>query len=626
MHSTPSAGVRIQSSITYAVMTCLLFLMAFLPQASFANNPIPNGYQPEIIRAQQPFEVNHIEFDKTKQSLSIRGDRGSMESGSQTLSILKLPNPYRLVIDIPNAVSDMKQEEITINQAGIERVSVKEIKGNFFKALRLTVFVDKPETLWHLNIAQLANGVEVSTVEAPGVPSLSDGGIKAKLDNLDLKNKAKDLLPKVLTLKPGDSRNVVDEIYYRDHHLVIKAREQSEVIFKQRFALNGPKRLVLDLDKSVVGNPNLLKPIMIGRDGIHQIRVGQFDDETVRVVVETQEPEAMHMVYPESGKTTAYVIPRADSNVAALPSDVSLGFVDNIFIEKKGNDTIIKVIGSSPMVHRFMKQDDKLYLDLLNLGARSGWVAYEKTTFPELENVRVQPLTAGQPNSKLVVDLADPRLSVKTNLVSNDKVMEIVISKATPTFNSTHIAKAPFSARVVVDAGHGGKDQGASRSGVLEKTLNLEVAQRLKVELERRGVKVYMTRSTDKFLPLPTITSITNNIKPDVFVSVHHNASTNPSLNGIETYYYTAQSLPLAKKVHARMVNNVKAPDRNIRRAMFYVIHHTPAPAILCEVGYVSNSSELRSLQTADRQSRAAAAIADGVVDYLKTRASAKAK
>jgi N-acetylmuramoyl-L-alanine amidase len=144
--------------------------------------------------------------------------------------------------------------------------------------------------------------------------------------------------------------------------------------------------------------------------------------------------------------------------------------------------------------------------------------------------------------------------------------------------------------------------------------------------LEAKGFKVYMTRSTDVFLPLPEISAITNRVNPDLFISIHHNASVNTALNGIETYYYTPQSVALARKIHAREINSVGVRDGGVKRAMFYVIHHTNVPSVLCEVGYVSNPSERDDLQTYERRAKTARAIADGVVDYLKASVSARAK
>jgi N-acetylmuramoyl-L-alanine amidase len=173
---------------------------------------------------------------------------------------------------------------------------------------------------------------------------------------------------------------------------------------------------------------------------------------------------------------------------------------------------------------------------------------------------------------------------------------------------------------VVVDAGHGGKDNGAMRAGVREKDMTLRVAHKLKKALEAKGVKVYMTRSTDKYLPLSTITGITNRIKPDAFVSVHINASVKPSLHGIETYYYHGRSLPMAKLVHARMIARVPGKSNGVRRARFYVVNHTPVPAILCEIGYISNTQERTAMLTETRQNQTAEAISEGVVQFLNTK------
>ena len=153
-----------------------------------------------------------------------------------------------------------------------------------------------------------------------------------------------------------------------------------------------------------------------------------------------------------------------------------------------------------------------------------------------------------------------------------------------------------------------------------EKDLNLAIALRLRDALTARGVEVITTRNTDEFLTLQRITEISNAQAPDAFVSVHHNSSTNPAINGIETYFYHDRSRPLADAVHASMVANQDRPDRSVRRARFYVINHTPYPAILCEVGYVSNAAERNQLTKPATQQAAANAIAEGVIRYLNSR------
>jgi N-acetylmuramoyl-L-alanine amidase len=135
-----------------------------------------------------------------------------------------------------------------------------------------------------------------------------------------------------------------------------------------------------------------------------------------------------------------------------------------------------------------------------------------------------------------------------------------------------------------------------------------------------------MTRDTDKFIPLPELTRFTNSIRPDLFISIHHNANTNASIAGLETYYYNANSKPFADRIHRFLIGHTQANDRGVRRAMFYVIHHTNVPAILCEMGYVSSPSERQELAGSERPRRAVQGLANGVADYLSTSALAQAK
>ena len=295
-----------------------------------------------------------------------------------------------------------------------------------------------------------------------------------------------------------------------------------------------------------------------------------------------------------------------------------------MLIDRKQGETILRIVADRPMVQRLTRNNDLIYVDLLNLSANPSWVQYDPKEFPEFKYLKIDRLTANQPNSKLVVNLKDPQTEVRTEISEEGRVLELILTPPTLTAQSKN-QKAPYPARIVIDAGHGGKDHGAIREGIREKDLNLSLALMVKQELEEKGFKVYMTRSTDEFLPLPQITAITNQIHPDLFISIHHNSSTNPGINGIETYYYHAQGIPLAKKVHAKIVNQVpNSPDRGVRQARFYVINHTQVPAILCEVGYVSNSAELRSLTTWERKKRTASAISEGVVEYVRSKVSAQ--
>ncbi|HEY9789757.1 MAG TPA: N-acetylmuramoyl-L-alanine amidase [Candidatus Obscuribacterales bacterium] len=182
-------------------------------------------------------------------------------------------------------------------------------------------------------------------------------------------------------------------------------------------------------------------------------------------------------------------------------------------------------------------------------------------------------------------------------------------------------AHAPPGAVVVLDAGHGGSDPGAQRGDIQEKEITLEIVEKLKSVLAGRGVRVKLTRSDDTFVSLEDRVRITNDVQPTAFVSVHINSlETNTATTGIETYFQNDASRDLAQLIHTSLVKELGAPDRNVRKARFYVINHTPVPAILAEVGFISNKEERDKLSSSEYQEHIAEALADGVMLYLAAR------
>ena len=225
----------------------------------------------------------------------------------------------------------------------------------------------------------------------------------------------------------------------------------------------------------------------------------------------------------------------------------------------------------------------------------------------------------------------------------------------------------PFRVRrVVIDPGHGGRDPGAMANGLKEKHLVLDIAKRVKRELEKKGgYEVILTRSTDKFLELEQRAMVANNKSADIFVSIHINASKNRNVSGLETYILnlstnekslevaarenmvteremrkkrdelgvilasmsmnrdTRKSGVLAGKVQKSLVNNLRKHYRGIndhkdRGAMFYVLYRAHMPSVLVEVSYLTNKSEARRLRNTLYRSRAAYSIAAGIDQYFK--------
>ncbi|MFP4317104.1 MAG: N-acetylmuramoyl-L-alanine amidase [Desulfovibrionales bacterium] len=212
---------------------------------------------------------------------------------------------------------------------------------------------------------------------------------------------------------------------------------------------------------------------------------------------------------------------------------------------------------------------------------------------------------------------------------------------------------------VMLDAGHGGKDPGAVCDGIYEKDINLQVVKHMGRMLEAKGFKVLYTRTTDVFLPLDERTAMANMKKADLFISVHTNAHPNRNVSGFELYYLNLaktqdavrvaarenavsvkkisdlqviltdlmlnskikESSKLATDVHTIATGVLKKSypdfqDHGVREAPFYVLMGAKMPAVLVELGYLTNKADAARLQSDAYQRKMAQALVDGIAGY----------
>src|SRR5438128_259146 len=167
---------------------------------------------------------------------------------------------------------------------------------------------------------------------------------------------------------------------------------------------------------------------------------------------------------------------------------------------------------------------------------------------------------------------------------------------------------------VVIDEGHGGHDRGGiPGQRIPEKEVTLDVAQRLRNVLAASGYRVVMTRDSDVFVPLTTRVAIANSYRNAVFVCIHFNATKRMGAEGIETYFYSRDSLPLASAIHYYVVGGAPSANRGVRRRGYYVLRKTSIPAVLVECGFLTNPTEAAYAQTASYRQKLAEEIAAGV-------------
>jgi len=195
------------------------------------------------------------------------------------------------------------------------------------------------------------------------------------------------------------------------------------------------------------------------------------------------------------------------------------------------------------------------------------------------------------------------------------RLTRYVVCFAAIAFAGTASAQTRYNT-IVIDAGHGGFDRGGiPGQRVLEKNMTLDVALKLKPILEKAGYKVVMTRSTDVFVPLGTRVAIANSYPNAVFICVHFNSASRTGASGIETYFYSTESAPLAASIHSAVVGGAPSENRGVRRRGYFVLRRTTVPAVLVECGFLTNPTEAEYALNSSYRQKLAQEIARGIVN-----------
>ena len=187
--------------------------------------------------------------------------------------------------------------------------------------------------------------------------------------------------------------------------------------------------------------------------------------------------------------------------------------------------------------------------------------------------------------------------------------------------------------KIVLDPGHGGNDAGAiGPTGVMEKTVTLNVARELRKLLEAEGAQVIMTREGDTTVSakgakasdieeLGARCEVANRVGADIFISIHADSFTRPEARGTTGYYYSkstsGRGQKLADCIRRNLVEQLGTPSRGTQPCNFYVVKHTDMPATLIELGFISNKEEEQLLNSKEGVQKAAQGILDGIEDYF---------
>ncbi|WP_052447476.1 N-acetylmuramoyl-L-alanine amidase family protein [Clostridium polynesiense] len=174
--------------------------------------------------------------------------------------------------------------------------------------------------------------------------------------------------------------------------------------------------------------------------------------------------------------------------------------------------------------------------------------------------------------------------------------------------------------KLVIDAGHGGKDSGAvGATGLNEKVPNLKIALRCGEILSSQGISVEYTRTEDKYITLTERANIANNYNADYFISIHNNSFSDSSASGTETYAYKSggEGETMARAILNSVVSAIGTKNRGVKYANFAVLRQTLMPATLVEICFISNPDEEARLKDDGFIETVSLAIAKGFLSFI---------
>lgn len=224
---------------------------------------------------------------------------------------------------------------------------------------------------------------------------------------------------------------------------------------------------------------------------------------------------------------------------------------------------------------------------------------------------------------RIVIDIASSNTNFKP-VASTGAV--IPNTPAKPTFEIGGGIKGKM---ITLDPGHGGTDPGAiGKQGTKEKDITLKIAMKVRDYLLDKGAQVSMSRTNDKDVYGPDATDaqelqarvdVAQANDADLFVSIHCNASTNPNIGGISSYFFpkTDYDRIAAAAIQEDLTKKFGLDDLGVRQANFYVNKRSSMPTVLIETAFISNQKEEKLLRSNWFQNKMAKAIADGIEDYF---------
>ncbi len=613
----------------------------------------------------EPSKVMSLHYDDSS-SVVFLNIMESQEGLQKNLKFSKLENPNRIYFDIENAVLIGEKQQLVFDKSQIKEIrlsqfttdpdvvrgvitfeegfdtskvkllningnilikcSVISLKNDYFNPVYDETSPNLPYSSVVVNsqIVQKVAIPQASTIKAPNnvVADIQKAFESSILSNSDGKSYDSVVSVDLSSDLKLRTKYFINGYYVKNGGLLVNGSGQ--ITASKMFYLDNPKRIVIDLANSFVDKNIRNKEIKICPDGSCKdiAKIGQFEYNKARVVVTSDNAEKYIPVFSADSQSMFFI--NADklkhTELSSNVSNLTKAYVRKI--DNKTNELILSF--TEPVVHSILRNDNSLNMYLFNVKSYNEMDLiktlqnsyYKDFTLSLLPQIGIRATTKINKDDVVKIDQSIDGKAIRLTI---KKGLESASVSETPVITAK---KTAIKGKVVLDAGHGGSDYGAIREGINEKDITLDITQRVASILKSKGYKVALTRSDDTYVSLQDRVDFSENETPEIFVSIHVNSAVATEPKGIETHYYHDYSKELANVVHTHLMKEIDTKDRGLVKSKFYVINHTTVPAILVETGFISNAEERSELVAETRKKKTAKAIAEGIIEYIKSQQS----
>ncbi len=592
--------------------------------------------------AAELYKITDANFDTSNSIIVLSGQDTQTGNILPEIKLVKMQNPSRAYFDINASIITFPKQDWVFKTGPIKEIKITQFSTSP-DVVRVVMYYENGFNLDNIKFLRLKNNIIIKLKD----DEMCDNEYFLNTYR-DEHSSSSDFYEYMTISVPAEQPNdsIVGQIHEAFNEQTEQLFERKELKLNTKYYLNNitpkpnmvllngfgsvsierpmilynPTRIIYDLPNTLVDMKIRNKEYRIS--DTETVKIGQFSVNKARIVITTDAVKDYIPIYSSDNQSLIIANYQKTNNSTLYNSSSNAIAYNKEKIDSLTESMILKF--DAPVVHGLDRYNDKIIFYLYNVSKYNDVnfkAAYKGTIFEDA-TIDLMPkiglkLTIPIEQDAIVSSYlgADGR-SLKVKIKESKKKTEnhtpsIILNPVVPTDNSG-------TKKVVIDAGHGGKDVGAIGGGINEKDITLDVAKRVEKLLKQKGYRVVMTRDDDTYVSLQDRVSISENANPDIFVSIHVNSSVRPEITGVETHYYHQESIALAQTVHSSLASAVQSPNRGLFKSKFYVINHTTSPAILVEIGFISNSNERTQLVGEKRKQATAKAIADGVQNYFK--------